>query len=130
MKKTKIAYWIFTGLLAASMLISSIPSILRLPSSVAMISTLLGYPAYIVPFLGVAKLLAAVVIIIPGFPRLKEWAYAGITFDLVGATYSQIAISTPVFRWIFMIIWFIPLVGSYIYYHKITRAEVLATSTI
>lgn len=128
MKKTKIAYWIFTGLLVASMLISSIPSILRLPSSVAMISTLLGYPAYIVPFLGVAKLLAAVVILIPGFPRVKEWAYAGITFDLVGATYSQMALGVPAMRWIFMIIWFIPLIGSYIYYHKIMKAEVLAAT--
>jgi hypothetical protein len=129
MKKTKIAYWIFTGLLVVSMLMSSIPSILRLPSSVAMISTLLGYPAYIIPFLGFAKLLAAVVIIIPGFARLKEWAYAGITFDLIGATYSQIVLGGNHGMWLFMIIWFIPLFGSYIYYHKKMKTEVLTATT-
>ncbi len=125
MKKTKIAYWIFTGLLVASMLMSSITSILRLPSSVAMISSRLGYPIYVIPFLGIAKLLATVVILIPGFPRVKEWAYAGITFDLIGATYSQIALGDSHGMWLFMIIWFIPLIGSYIYYHKKMKTEVL-----
>lgn len=125
MKKTKIAYWIFTGLLVASMLMSSITSILRLPSSVAMISSRLGYPIYVIPFLGIAKLLATVVILISGFPRVKEWAYAGITFDLIGATYSQIALGDSHGMWLFMIIWFIPLIGSYIYYHKKMKTEVL-----
>jgi len=40
----------------------------------------LGYPAYIIPFLGLGKVLAVVAILWPGFPRLKEWAYAGIFF--------------------------------------------------
>ena len=48
------------------------------------------YPNYIIPFLGVAKVLGAIAILIPGYPRLKEWAYAGLLFDLVGATYSLI----------------------------------------
>jgi uncharacterized membrane protein YphA (DoxX/SURF4 family) len=51
--------------------------------------TALGYPAYLQHFLGVAKLLGAVVILLPRLPRLKEWAYAGMTFDLMGATYSH-----------------------------------------
>ncbi|KIG13508.1 hypothetical protein DB30_08020 [Enhygromyxa salina] len=50
----------------------------------------LGYPLYLMPLLGVAKLLGAMAIVAPAYPRLKEWAYAGIVFDLVGAMYSQI----------------------------------------
>ena len=53
--------------------------------------TALGYPAYLQHFLGVAKLLGAAVILLPRLPRLKEWAYAGMTFDLAGASYSHFA---------------------------------------
>lgn len=90
MKKTKIFYWIVTGLFAAFMLFSSIPDIMMSPDAVIMI-TGLGYPKYLIPFLGVAKLLGVIVILLPGFPRLKEWAYAGLFFDLIGATYSVIS---------------------------------------
>jgi len=117
MKKTKVLYWVFTGLISALMLSSSVPSVLRLPQAVDFM-TKLGYPGYIVPFLGVAKILGVAAILIPGFPRIKEWAYAGLCIDLVGATYSLIAIGTPVTQWIFMLIWIILLFVSYVYYHK------------
>jgi uncharacterized membrane protein YphA (DoxX/SURF4 family) len=90
MKKTKIYYWIITGLFSAFMLFSAIPDILVLPEAVKFITDL-GYPAYIIPFLGIAKLLGVIAILIPGFPKIKEWAYAGLFFDLIGATYSAIA---------------------------------------
>ena len=48
----------------------------------------LGYPFYLIPFVGVAKVLGIIAILIPGFPGIKEWAYAGLFFDLVGATFS------------------------------------------
>lgn len=51
----------------------------------------LGYPAYLVTLLGIWKGLGAIAILVPGFPRLKEWAYAGITFDLTGAAWSHVA---------------------------------------
>jgi hypothetical protein len=54
--------------------------------------TELGYPAYLQHFLGIAKLLGAAVILLPGLPRLKEWAYAGMSFDLLGASYSHFAL--------------------------------------
>jgi uncharacterized membrane protein YphA (DoxX/SURF4 family) len=50
----------------------------------------LGYPVYLLTLLGVAKLLGVVALLYPGVPRLKEWAYAGFTFDLAGATISQV----------------------------------------
>ena len=49
----------------------------------------LGYPEYLMTILGTAKLLGVIALLIPGFPKLKEWAYAGFTFDLVGASVSH-----------------------------------------
>ena len=51
--------------------------------------TRLGYPAYIIPALGLGKVLAIVAILWPGVPRLKEWAYAGFFFDLTGAAATR-----------------------------------------
>ena len=94
------------------------------PESVELISHHLGFPAYLVPFLGVAKLLGIIVILIPGFPRLKEWAYAGLLFDLIGAMYAHISIGAPVSEWapIFGLVAIIA--GSYIFHHKILRESV------
>ena len=73
------------------MLFSAIPDIVVTPDAVKFISSL-GYPTYIIPFLGIAKLLGIIAILIPGFAGIKEWAYAGLFFDLAGATYSGIAV--------------------------------------
>ncbi len=116
-KKTKTIYWIFTGLLSLGMLTSSIPGLLGAQQAITFI-TGLGYPAYMIPFFSVAKILGVIAILIPGYPRIKEWAYAGLTFDLVGATYSQMGKGTPIPQCMFMLIWFAILFGSYIYYHK------------
>ena len=124
MKKTNIIYWILTILFGGFMLFSSIPDILQVPSAVDMISTQLHYPAYFVLFLGVAKCFGAVAILIPGFPRIKEWAYAGLTYDLIAATYSQIALGVPANKWCFMLIFLALAAGSYIYYHKKLKATV------
>jgi hypothetical protein len=90
MKKTKTWYWIITGIFAAFMLFSAIPDIMVSPEAVTFI-TALGYPVYFVAFIGYAKLLGVIGILVPSFKRIKEWAYAGLFFDLAGATYSMIA---------------------------------------
>ncbi len=87
MKKTKTLYWIFTGLFAAFMAFSAIPDIMMVPDAVIFMNHI-GYPNYFIPFIGVAKLLGCIAILIPGFPKIKEWAYAGLTYDLIGAVYS------------------------------------------
>lgn len=120
MKKTKIFYWIITGLFAAFMLFSAIPDLLVIPEAVTFMTNI-GYPVYIIPFLGVAKLLGAIAILIPGFPRIKEWAYAGLAFDLIGATYSVIAIEGFKPDTLFMLLPFTFLVLSYLLYHKINK---------
>jgi len=95
MKKTKVLYWIITGLFSAFMLLSSVPDIVSSPDAIKIMNHL-GYPNYFIPFIGVAKLLGIIAILIPGFAGIKEWAYAGLAFDLIGATYS--AIATVVFN--------------------------------
>lgn len=90
MKKTKLLFWIITGLFSAFMLFSSVPDIIKAPEAVKFMNDL-GYPTYIIPFLGIAKVLGVIAILIPGSFRIKEWAYAGLFFDLLGATYSGLA---------------------------------------
>ena len=120
MKKAKIFFWIITGLFSAFMLFSSIPDILVVPDAVTFMSHL-GYPAYIIPFLGIAKLLGIIAILIPGFPRIKEWAYAGLFFDLLGAVYSGIATEGLQPQMAVMILPFGFLFISYFLYHKIKQ---------
>ncbi|MFB9326343.1 DoxX family protein [Paenibacillus aurantiacus] len=49
----------------------------------------LGYPVYLLTLLGIGRILGAIALVIPRFPRLKEWAYAGFVFDLIGASASH-----------------------------------------
>jgi hypothetical protein len=117
MKRVNIIYWVSTGLFVAFMLTSAIPNLMSSAEWVALI-THLGYPTYILPLLGVAKLLGIITLLVPGFPRLKEWAYAGFTFDLIGAVYSGIAHDGFDPMMLTMVIVFGILALSYVYHHK------------
>lgn len=86
-----MVYWIFTALFGAFMLFSGITNLMVTPDSVDIIVKQLGYPVYFVAFVGFVKIVGVIAIIIPGFLRIKEWAYAGLFFDLIAATYSIIA---------------------------------------
>jgi hypothetical protein len=118
-KTVNTLYWIFTILFSALMLFSSWSSILVNEDSIKLIHGMLGYPEYFIPFTGWAKLIGVIVILIPGFNRIKEWAYAGLFFDLVAAVYSGIAVSNtfnPLM--LTMLAWFVPGILSYVYWHK------------
>lgn len=117
MKKINIIYWIVTGLFAFFMLGSAIPDIISAPLAVEGF-TKMGFPTYMLPFLGIAKTFGVLAILVPGFPRLKEWAYAGLVFDLLGATYLIIMAGLPASSWVPMIIPISLAAGSYILYHK------------
>jgi len=121
-KNVKLLYWILTGLLGGLMLMSSIPDILSVPDAVELVSHHLGYPAYFIPFIGVAKLLGVIAILVPGFPRIKEWAYAGFVYDLTGAVYSAIAVGDPPGQWAPIFIGLALIAASYSFYHKRLRA--------
>src|SRR5690606_35522975 len=117
-------YWTFTVLLALGILLTSISNVMVAQDSIDLISVHLGYPQYIIPFLGIAKVLAAIALVVPMFPRLKEWAYAGIVFDLAGAIYSSLAKGDQFVLWIPMIIVSAILIGgSSIYHHKRLKAS-------
>lgn len=122
MKKTKIFYWIFTSLFAFIMLGSAIPDILVQPIAIEGFKKM-GYPVYLLPFIGIAKLLGVIAILVPGFPRIKEWAYAGLVIDLVGATYSIMSSEEPASAWGFMAVPLLLAAGSYIFYHKKERTK-------
>jgi uncharacterized membrane protein YphA (DoxX/SURF4 family) len=117
MKNTKTLYWIFTAPFAALMIFSSIPDILSSTDAVTFMNHL-GYPNYFIPFIGVAKLLGVVAILIPGFPKIKEWAYAGLAFDLIGAAFSITATDGFQSGIFFIIAVLVFCALSYIYYHK------------
>ena len=86
--RRKLAFWIVTVPVCTAFLGSGAANLLRL-SHVARDMTHLGYPAYFSTILGVWKLLGAIVVAVPGLHRPKEWAYAGMMFDLTGAAISR-----------------------------------------
>ena len=89
-KRAKIIYWISTIWLALGMVSTGIVQLLHIKTETDFF-THLGYPVYFMSILGVWKILGAVVILIPKFPVLKEWAYAGFFFVMTGAVISHIA---------------------------------------
>ena len=82
-----ITYWVTTTLVAFELAMGGVWDVLRVPQVRGLIERL-GYPPYFLVILGIWKLLGAVALVIPRFPRLKEWAYAGVLFDLTGAVAS------------------------------------------
>jgi hypothetical protein len=117
MKSIRITYWVFTILLILLMLFSAISSFAPNPNGVALMKHL-GYPYNVLTLLSVAKILGIIAILVPGFPRLKEWAYAGFTFDLVGAIYAGLAAGDPFTQVLPIVIGLVFVFGSYIFYHK------------
>ena len=122
MKNTKLLYWIFTCLFAALMLFSAIPNIITNADSIKFMHDMLGYPLYFIPFIGVAKLLGVIIIVIPGLKVIKEWAYAGLFFDLGGAIYSNIAVAGKVDPMMLtLLVWIVPGILSYYFWKKISK---------
>jgi hypothetical protein len=117
-KRTKIYYWIFTALFAAFMLFASIPDALGTTEAMDFLHTKLGYPEYFTRFIGIAKVLGVIALLVPGFPRVREWAYAGFAFDLIGATYSMLSFGKPNASITFMLIPIALGTLSYIFWHK------------
>jgi hypothetical protein len=122
-KTIKILYWVFTILFAFMMLGSAIPDILVMPLAVEGMHNGLGYPVYFIPFIGTAKALGVIAILIPGFPRIKEWAYAGLMFDLIGATYSIAMSPKADSPWYVMLVPITVGALAYIFYQKKLKAS-------
>jgi uncharacterized membrane protein len=126
-KTINTLYWIFTIVFAAAMIFSSYGSILVNEDAKNLIHNYLGFPIYFIPFTGVAKLLGSIVILIPGLKTIKEWAYAGLFFDLAGAIYSGIAVAKTVDpMMIFMLVWIVPGILSYYFWNKKMKVNKLS----
>lgn len=89
MNMRKTTYWITTLLVVLVMTISGIMAVTHAPSLMKALARL-GYPGYFSDYLGVAKLLGTFVLLMPGWARLKEWAYAGFGITVLSATYSHL----------------------------------------
>ncbi|MEM6689823.1 MAG: DoxX family protein [Planctomycetota bacterium] len=83
-----ILYWIFTGLFCVAMSMGGVLNLIRFEGQQESMAAL-GYPIYLMTILGVAKVSGVFALLIPKTPLLKEWAYAGFTFDLLGASASH-----------------------------------------
>lgn len=90
-KRNKIIYWIATVWLALGMTSSGVVQLIGLEEEIKFILDL-GYPAYFLTWLGLWKLLGVVAILVPKYPLVKEWAYAGFFFTSTGAIYSHIVV--------------------------------------
>lgn len=91
MRGKSIGYWT-TTILVAFFMSGGIAQVMQVKATVDGFVHILGYPPYFVVILGVWKVLGAIAILVPRFPRLKEWAYAGIFFDLMGAAASNASV--------------------------------------
>ena len=117
MKNTNILYWVITIIFAGFMIFTAVPNAINEPESVKFITDL-GYPAYFVPFIGIAKILGSIVLLIPGLRRIKEWAYAGLFFDLSAAVYSIAKVYGINPQITFIILPIVFLFASYFLWHK------------
>ncbi|NML21688.1 DoxX family protein [Pseudoflavitalea sp. G-6-1-2] len=94
-KRNKIIYWVATGWLALGMTATGIVQLLQVKEEVANMATI-GYPAYLLCIIGAWKILGVIAVLVPKFPLLKEWAYAGFFFAMSGAVASHIAVGNPI----------------------------------
>lgn len=114
-----ILYWICTILFAVLMIFTAVGGIGPNKQNMEIMVKGLGYPVYFIQFISWAKIVGSVAILIPGLKTIKEWAYAGLFFDLAGAIFSGISASgkfDPLM--ITMLIWIVPGILSYIFWKK------------
>jgi uncharacterized membrane protein YphA (DoxX/SURF4 family) len=120
-KRNKIIYWVLTILVLAPTAGSGIPELFAGGSQqVIQIFQTLGYPLYLMKILGFAKILGALAILTGRIPRMKEWAYAGYTFLLLGATASHWLAGDDSHAPIPFVV-FLLLMGSYYFWKKTAK---------
>ncbi|MBS1773232.1 MAG: DoxX family protein [Bacteroidetes bacterium] len=115
MKRDKILYWATTGFVSLGFLMSSMMYLTHNPELMKGFS-MLGYPVYFVNILGIAKLTGALALLNPWSAKLREWAYAGFTFTLIGAAWTHIATHTPPTA---PIVFLVLLGASYFFHQKV-----------
>ncbi|HEX7755394.1 MAG TPA: DoxX family protein [Niabella sp.] len=122
MKTTKILYWTFTGLIV--ILDGVIPALTSHTELAKQGISHLGYPDYFRVLLTIFKVSGAIVLAVPFFKgRIKEWAYAGFTFNFISAAVSHTVVDGFNGETVFPLVALVVLGASYQYYHKLRRSE-------
>jgi uncharacterized membrane protein YphA (DoxX/SURF4 family) len=86
-----VAYWTTTALVVFALVGGAIGELMQQGGTMETV-TILGYPAYFLTIIGLWKIAGSIALLVPRFPRLKEWAYAGIFFNMTGAFVSHAAV--------------------------------------
>lgn len=121
-KTLRILYWVVTMLFVLGQGWSAFEMLREAPRMTQTISEL-GYPVYFMKILGIAKLLGIAAIVYGGFPRLKEWAYAGFTFDTIGAFFSHVSAGDAFIPIAIVPLMFLALqLASYFLWHRLAAA--------
>lgn len=93
-KRNKIIYWIATIWLSLGMTSTAIVQLMKMKEEAEMMGRL-GYPLYFLTILGTWKILGVIAVLVPKFPLVKEWAYAGFFIAMSGAVFSHLAVGDP-----------------------------------
>ncbi|MBV4355518.1 DoxX family protein [Pinibacter aurantiacus] len=131
-KTQKIIYWISTAWLALGMISTGAVQLMKTKTGAggydSVVNTL-GFPAYMLTLLGVLKIVGAIVVLIPKFPLLKEWAYAGFFFIMAGALFSHIAAGDTSAGAIFPVILLLTLTAVSWYFRPAERKLLAVASS-
>ena len=117
MKYKKISYWILTVVFAGMMTLSGVLYLSHAPAVVQGFHSL-GYPEFMLNLLGTAKLIGVIALLQTRFSVLKEWAYAGFTINLIGASWSHLSVGQPI---VMPFVLFVILMGSYILWKRVVK---------
>lgn len=98
-KKNKIIYWVATIWLSLGMMSTGIVQLIKMEEEVQKMHTL-GYPSYFLTIIGIWKILGVIAVLVPKFPLLKEWAYAGFIFLMSGAIFTHLAVEDNIAEFI------------------------------
>ncbi len=119
MKNIKISYWSVTVIMSILILLGAVVDVIKSTEAVAFIKHL-GYPEYFIRFIGALKIAGVLAILIPINSRIKEWAYAGLVFDISGAIYSHLISGDGFQFWFPAVLSLLLVIGSYVLYNKLT----------
>jgi hypothetical protein len=109
---TRVAYWVFTVWIVVAALWPGILDIMHAPPLYPVLLHL-GYPPYFSTLLGVWKILGGMALLVPGYPLLKEWAYAGTFFEFSSAFLSHLAVGDGPSAWVWPVIFAGALAASW-----------------
>ena len=95
-KRDKIIYWVATLWLALGMTSTGIVQLIEMQEEIDRTVDHLGFPVYFLTIIGSWKILGVIAVLVPKFPLIKEWAYAGFFFNMTGALYAHIIMRDPI----------------------------------